>query len=628
MQYQLEDLEQILSFINLNYPLNRLGGWAASADFMKIVYRELLKKIRNKKDLIIVECGSGVSTILMAYLLKEHSPNSKIISLDHSYDYLKKTENELKLHNLLKFVEPLYAPLKYYLIDEDEWLWYDISQLHIDAPIDILLVDGPPMDTQPLARYPALPLLYSYLNNETVILLDDAHREEERKIVEKWLRDDYNLRSENYETQKGTAKLYFKKNSYEPLITIAIPTYNRKEFLREALQSALNQNYENYEIVVVDDGSDVDMQEVIEEFNSPKIRFFANEKNRGRPYTRNRCIEEARGEYILWLDDDDKLMPNILQKYVDLLNDVDITPDVVYGNLNSFGEQELRFTPLDFFENGDTLLQMLYEGKGSYIPNLGSMVKTILYTKIGKYDERFERAQDFEFWIRVAKTARFKKLNNVVALWRIHLSNTTNGENSVYYADRSYESLAMRLNLKYYRLEEIFYHFDDMKDINQKLSSSLIGYFDGLNALYYGFEYISQSEEIARMKFSQALQCDNLTIAKYALQHVKENEKLRKLLKRYQKIKKLLMRENIDGVSLRGFENFWLFYYTLALKSEDIRQAKNFARAAYLLNPLKLESQKVAKRFGVETKAIDRRIKVIANSYEENKNEFIQKYWS
>ncbi|BCD68369.1 glycosyltransferase [Nitratiruptor sp. YY09-18] len=627
MEHQLEDFEQILAFIDLHYPLNRLGGWAASADFMKIVYREILKKIQTNEELLIVECGSGVSTVLMAYLLKKYSPHSKIISLDHSYDYLKKTKNELKLHNLLDIVVPLYAPLKYYVIDEDEWLWYDISQLHIDTSIDILLVDGPPMDTQPLARYPALPLLRKFMGDKTLILLDDASREEERKIVQKWLRDDYNLRSEYYETQKGTAKLYFKKNSYEPLITIAIATYNRKKLLREALQSVLDQNYEQYEIVVVDDGSEENTQEIVEEFHSPKIRFFANEKNRGRPYTRNKCIEEARGEYILWLDDDDRLMPNILQRYVDLLNDVEPMPDIIYGNLQMFGEENHLLKPHDYYQNSATLLQRLFSSLGSAIPNPGSMVKKTLYKKYDGYDERFDRAQDFEFWIRTAKSALFKHLEEIVVWYRVDEA-TNSGVTEIHKADRSYESLAMRINLDRYGFEEIYYHLDDIKKMKQKLSSSLLIYFDGLNALYYGFEHIPQSEDIAREKFFQALQCDNIAIATYAMEYVKENEKLKKMLKRYQKIKKLLMRETIDDVSLRGFENFWLFYYVLALKSEDLQQAKNYARAAYLLNPLKSESQEIAKRFGIDTKAIERRIQTIANSYEGNKNEFIQKYWS
>src|SRR5215212_9572796 len=101
-----------------------------------------------------------------------------------------------------------------------------------------------------------------------------------------------------------------------PLITLIIPCYNQARFLGDALDSALAQDYDSLEIVVVNDGSTDDFAERVRAYDtSPRIKFVSQE-NRGLPAARNRGIQESRGDYLKFLDADDWLAPTVISKQV------------------------------------------------------------------------------------------------------------------------------------------------------------------------------------------------------------------------------------------------------------------------------------------------------------------------
>jgi len=99
-----------------------------------------------------------------------------------------------------------------------------------------------------------------------------------------------------------------------PLVSVVIPTYNRPEYLKRAIRSVLDQTYSNIEIIVVDDSSDLNLAPLKETF--PDITFMKNEQNRGACYSRNRGLQEAKGTYINFLDDDDELFPEKIELQV------------------------------------------------------------------------------------------------------------------------------------------------------------------------------------------------------------------------------------------------------------------------------------------------------------------------
>jgi glycosyltransferase involved in cell wall biosynthesis len=102
-----------------------------------------------------------------------------------------------------------------------------------------------------------------------------------------------------------------------PLVTVYIPTYNRRDLLQRAVNSVLDQDYDNIELIIVDDCSKDDTVEYLQSISEkPGIRYFVNHTNSGACASRNRAIEEARGEFITGLDDDDYFMANHISSFV------------------------------------------------------------------------------------------------------------------------------------------------------------------------------------------------------------------------------------------------------------------------------------------------------------------------
>lgn len=106
------------------------------------------------------------------------------------------------------------------------------------------------------------------------------------------------------------------------MFSITIPAYKRA-YLHEAIESCLAQTYFNFELVIVDDASPEDLYSIVEEFHDERIRYYRNEKNCGAidvVDNWNKCLEFATGDYIICMGDDDKLLPNCLQEYVNLMD--------------------------------------------------------------------------------------------------------------------------------------------------------------------------------------------------------------------------------------------------------------------------------------------------------------------
>ena len=194
---QTEALIGLYGTLDIQQPLPRTRVTAASPDFLHLLAMEIFKR----RPQIIVEVGSGTSTLIAAYCLKKIG-RGKIISLDHLEQYADITRQTIQSHGLEDFADVNFAPLKTYSINGEEARWYDDSSLEAVKSIDLLIVDGPPADIAPLARYPAVPLLSGKFCDETVVLLDDGDRPDETKIVSLW-KENFGLNSSRQPMEKG-----------------------------------------------------------------------------------------------------------------------------------------------------------------------------------------------------------------------------------------------------------------------------------------------------------------------------------------------------------------------------------------------------------------------------------------
>lgn len=200
---QSEALAGLYGTLDIQSPLPVTRRRAASPDFLSLMAREIFRL----QPELIVEAGSGTSTLVAAYCLKKLG-RGKMVSLDHIDKYAAITRDTIKVHDLDNFVDVLYAPIKEYEIDGKKHLWYDDAELQTIERIDFLIVDGPPQDIAEDVRYPAIPLLIDKLHENSIVLLDDGARPGEKEIVSKW-KQQYGLHYSEEPMEKGAFTCFF-----------------------------------------------------------------------------------------------------------------------------------------------------------------------------------------------------------------------------------------------------------------------------------------------------------------------------------------------------------------------------------------------------------------------------------
>lgn len=177
------------------------GGWAASPDLLRYLYDNIVANGRSR----ILECGSGASTVIMAYALRELG-HGRVVALDHDARFAEHTREVLKRHRLTDWAEVKVAVLTDVEVAGETQPWYDPAQVP-EGPFDLLVVDGPPKATGPQARFPAVPLLHSRLSPDAVIVLDDHEREDEQLAGQRWLDMFPDLTGESVGHHKNTLVL-------------------------------------------------------------------------------------------------------------------------------------------------------------------------------------------------------------------------------------------------------------------------------------------------------------------------------------------------------------------------------------------------------------------------------------
>ncbi|MEZ4547537.1 MAG: glycosyltransferase family A protein [Thermodesulfobacteriota bacterium] len=105
-----------------------------------------------------------------------------------------------------------------------------------------------------------------------------------------------------------------------PKVSVIIPTHNRADLLKAAIQSVLDQTYTDFELLVCDDASNDHTQDTVAGFSDPRIIYKRYEKNSGVVELRNNAVNSSSGEYIAFLDDDDEWLPEKLEKQVSVLD--------------------------------------------------------------------------------------------------------------------------------------------------------------------------------------------------------------------------------------------------------------------------------------------------------------------
>jgi len=216
-----------------------------------------------------------------------------------------------------------------------------------------------------------------------------------------------------------------------PLITVYITNYNYEKYIKQAIESVLNQTFQNFELFIIDDGSTDDSKRIIESYsNHPQINIIY-QQNKGLNITNNIALRLANGKYIMRLDADDYLVPHSIEKMADLLESDNqlgmVFPDYFLVDAQNNITAEIKRH--DFKEEVNLLDQPAH--------GACTMIRTEFLNAVGGYDENYTCQDGYELWIKY--TARFKVLNISDSLfyYRQHGENLTTNENRILDTRRS-----------------------------------------------------------------------------------------------------------------------------------------------------------------------------------------------
>jgi succinoglycan biosynthesis protein ExoO len=199
------------------------------------------------------------------------------------------------------------------------------------------------------------------------------------------------------------------------LVTVIIPAYNTERYIKTCIQSVLDQTYDNFEIIIVDDYSTDHSLEIIRQFDDPRIRVIKNDKNRGPSYSRNYAIQLAKGEFIAILDSDDWWEPNRLERMMSFINETNadmLFDDVLYIRE---GEKEPWTTYSKF--KGFILDEPTEVSLEYFVNNDLGILKAIIRKQLIEdhsiyYDESIKYGEDFLFYLQlISKTKKVWLIN-------------------------------------------------------------------------------------------------------------------------------------------------------------------------------------------------------------------------
>ncbi|WP_316826673.1 glycosyltransferase family 2 protein [Pedobacter miscanthi] len=206
-----------------------------------------------------------------------------------------------------------------------------------------------------------------------------------------------------------------------PKITVFMAAYNVSDYIEESISSILNQTFKDFEFIIIDDGSTDDTSLIVKKFNDSRISFIQNDGNKGIPFTRNRLLELAKGEYIAILDSDDIAYPDRLQLQ---LNFFSAHPEVALcgGHGKVINETGIE-TGKNIIVPTDNLINMRMLFNNPFI-NSSAMFKTQIFRELNGYKD-YALAEDFDLFIRISEKYSVANIDAFLVKYRIHGENIT-----------------------------------------------------------------------------------------------------------------------------------------------------------------------------------------------------------
>lgn len=195
------------------------------------------------------------------------------------------------------------------------------------------------------------------------------------------------------------------------IVSVIMPSFNTGRFIKEAINSVINQTYTNWELIIVDDCSNDDTNEIINSFEDSRIKYLKNDTNMGAAICRNRALKEAKGKWIAFLDSDDLWKKDKLEKQIGFMEKGGY--DFSYTN---YIEMDEKSTPNGIIVTGPKKIS-----KNKMYDYCWPGCLTVMYNaeKIGLIQiEDIKKNNDYAMWLKICKKADCYLLDEELAMYR------------------------------------------------------------------------------------------------------------------------------------------------------------------------------------------------------------------
>lgn len=211
-------------------------------------------------------------------------------------------------------------------------------------------------------------------------------------------------------------RIVFSQTDEEvPTVSVIIPTYNRAYLLSRAVKNVLAQTYQDFEVIVVDDGSIDNNQEMMEGFNEKGIVYIKHPWNKGVSASRNTGIRYAKGKYVAFQDSDDEWLPEKLERQIRIFESAGQDTGVVYTGMWRIKNNRKKFVPAHAIKKREGNIHAILLEK-DFVGTPTTLIRKECFKTVGMFDEDLRRASDRDMWIRISEHYEFAYIDEPLVI--------------------------------------------------------------------------------------------------------------------------------------------------------------------------------------------------------------------
>ncbi|MBA4854077.1 glycosyltransferase [Emticicia sp. BO119] len=205
-----------------------------------------------------------------------------------------------------------------------------------------------------------------------------------------------------------------------PVVSVLMPVYNAERYLKEAINSILNQTFKDFELVILNDASGDSSKDIILSFKDTRIKYIENEQNKGLSFSRNRLLSEARADYIAWLDADDIAYPTRLEEEHRFLKEhTSFAMVASWARLIDAEDRPTGNFIKSYIPNEYLSALLLFV---NYFVQSSVLLKKSCLPEV-HYRPEFPPTEDYDLWVRIAANYPVAILSKTLVDYRIHTAN-------------------------------------------------------------------------------------------------------------------------------------------------------------------------------------------------------------